>query len=269
MEPIVHLLLETLDTPSQTVQEAVAKCLPPLVACIKPQAAGTIETLLDKVIHYIFKAIKMLYTYFLLKKIKGQNYHDILHGIYYYHALLLLLCFCLSTFVMSVQLFHAKTYGERKGAAYGLTAIVKGIGIPSLKQYNVMQRLQEAIQNKKSYQHREGALLVFELLCTMLGRLFEPYVVKILPDLLVCYGDGNQYVREVCHFTTPDFLKLFLLCLCMFACLYLVFVIQHLYEQNVVVFMLELKPLCDIWNFGIDIPQLYVIYITQEYSPNT
>jgi len=60
-----------------------------------------------------------------------------------------------------------------------------------------MQRLQEAIQNKKSYQHREGALLVFELLCTVLGRLFEPYVVKILPDLLVCYGDGNQYVREV------------------------------------------------------------------------
>ena len=54
VEPIVHLLLETLDTPSQTVQEAVAKCLPPLVACIKPQAAGTIDTLLDKVTHYMF-----------------------------------------------------------------------------------------------------------------------------------------------------------------------------------------------------------------------
>jgi len=60
-----------------------------------------------------------------------------------------------------------------------------------------MPRLHEAIQNKKNYQHREGALFAFELLCIVLGRLFEPYVVKLLPDLLVCYGDGNQYVREV------------------------------------------------------------------------
>ena len=99
-----------------------------------------------------------------------------------------------------LQLLNGKTYGERRGAAYGVTAIVKGIGIPSLKQYNIMPRLQEAIQNKKNYQHREGALFAFELLCVILGRLFEPYVVKLLPDLLVCYGDGNQYVREVSKF---------------------------------------------------------------------
>jgi len=63
VEPIVHLLLETLDTPSQSVQEAVAKCLPPLVACIKPQAADTIDTLLDKVIHYIFTATELSNTH--------------------------------------------------------------------------------------------------------------------------------------------------------------------------------------------------------------
>ena len=60
-----------------------------------------------------------------------------------------------------------------------------------------MSTLQEAIQDKKNYRHREGALFAYEMLCSMLGRLFEPYVVHVLPNLLLCFGDGNQYVREV------------------------------------------------------------------------
>ena len=47
-------------------------------------------------------------------------------------------------------------YGERRGAAYGLASFVKGLGILSLKQQNIMSTLQDAIQDKKNYRHREG-----------------------------------------------------------------------------------------------------------------
>ncbi|XP_054719248.1 eIF-2-alpha kinase activator GCN1-like [Uloborus diversus] len=93
-------------------------------------------------------------------------------------------------------LLESDSYGERKGAAYGLAGLVKGLGILSLKQLNIMNSLTTAIQNKKNYKHREGSLFAFEMLCNMLGRLFEPYVVNFLPHLLNCFGDGNQYVRE-------------------------------------------------------------------------
>ena len=102
-------------------------------------------------------------------------------------------CPCLFFF----QLLESTVYGERKGAAYGLSGLVKGLGILYLKQLNIMSTLQEAIQDKKNYRHREGALFAYEMLCSMLGRLFEPYVVHVLPNLLLCFGDGNQYVREV------------------------------------------------------------------------
>ena len=93
-------------------------------------------------------------------------------------------------------MFESTVYSQRRGAAYGLSGIVKGLGIPSLKQYDIMTKLQEAIKDKKNFRQREGALFAFEALCNTLSKLFEPYVVHLLPDLLLCFGDGNQYVRE-------------------------------------------------------------------------
>ncbi|KAG8314853.1 eIF-2-alpha kinase activator GCN1 [Homalodisca vitripennis] len=70
------------------------------------------------------------------------------------------------------------------------------MGILVLKQLDIMSTLTTAIQDKKNYRHREGALFAFEMLCHVLGRLFEPYIVHVLPHLLLCFGDGSQYVRD-------------------------------------------------------------------------
>lgn len=43
-----------------------------------------------------------------------------------------------------------------KGAAFGIAGIIKGLGILSLKQLDVMGKLIKAIQEKKSYRYREG-----------------------------------------------------------------------------------------------------------------
>lgn len=89
----------------------------------------------------------------------------------------------------------SEKYGDRRGAAYGLAGMIKGMGILALKQLDIMAKLTEAIKDKKNYRQREGALFAFEMLCQMLGRLFEPYIVHVLPHLLLCFGDSSQYVR--------------------------------------------------------------------------
>lgn len=99
-------------------------------------------------------------------------------------------------------LLESDKYGERCGAAYGIAGVVKGFGILALKQFEIMSALTEAVVDKKNSVHREGALLAFEMLVHMLGRLFEPYVVNILPNLLLCFGDGNEHVRNAADNTS-------------------------------------------------------------------
>ncbi|KAI8814624.1 armadillo-type protein [Cladochytrium replicatum] len=94
------------------------------------------------------------------------------------------------------QLFTSPKYGERRGAAYGLAGVVKGRGISALKDYGIMQALKESVEDKKNVHKREGAMFAFETLSYSLGRLFEPYVIQILPLLLSSFGDPNKDVRD-------------------------------------------------------------------------
>ncbi|KAL1875409.1 translational activator of GCN4 [Diaporthe australafricana] len=138
---VIDRLLATLNTPSETVQYAVAECLPPLV-----------RTCGDKSSKYFDQVLEIL--------------------------------------------LSSKKYAEQRGAAYGLAGLVLGRGITSLKDYRIMSTLKGASENKKETNQREASLLAYELFSTILGRLFEPYVIQIVPQLLTGFGDGNANVRE-------------------------------------------------------------------------
>ncbi|KAI9717380.1 MAG: hypothetical protein M1812_004732 [Candelaria pacifica] len=140
---VVQRLLATLSTPSETVQYAVAECLPPLIRTSSPNTPDYVQQMLD-------------------------------------------------------QLFQSKKYAARRGAAYGLAGIVQGKGISALREYRIMSTLKGAIDNKKDQNHRQGALFAYELLALILGRIFEPYIIQIVPQLLSSFGDNSTDVREAC-----------------------------------------------------------------------
>ncbi|GAB2287177.1 eIF-2-alpha kinase activator GCN1 [Dionaea muscipula] len=94
------------------------------------------------------------------------------------------------------QMMTSDKYGERRGAAFGLAGVVKGLRISCLKKYGIAAALQEGLADRNSAKCREGALLGFECLCERLGKLFEPYVIQLLPMLLVCFSDQVAAVRE-------------------------------------------------------------------------
>lgn len=140
---VVRRLLQTLSTPSETVQYAVAGCLPPLI-----------RTSVQKTSEYVQEALD--------------------------------------------QLLQSKKYAARRGAAYGLAGIVAGKGISALREYRIMSALKSAVEDKKDSNHRQGALFAYELLSLILGRVFEPYIIQIVPQLLGAFGDASADVREAC-----------------------------------------------------------------------
>ncbi|BGP12338.1 hypothetical protein JCM10213_003855 [Rhodosporidiobolus nylandii] len=94
------------------------------------------------------------------------------------------------------DLFNAQKYAERRGAAYGLAGVVQGRGLSAIQEFGIMGRLQDNAEDKKAMQARQGAVFGYEVLATVLGRLFEPYITEILPTLLACFGDSSTDVRE-------------------------------------------------------------------------
>lgn len=93
-------------------------------------------------------------------------------------------------------LYNADSYAHRRGAAYGLAGVFQGLGIMALKEFEIMVNIMDGLQEKKQPQRRESSLLAICMLSLALGRVFEPFVVQALPQLLQCIGDPITHVRE-------------------------------------------------------------------------
>ncbi|KAK5172391.1 hypothetical protein LTR04_006393 [Oleoguttula sp. CCFEE 6159] len=140
---VVQRLLATLSTPSETVQYAVAECLPPLVQASSQECSQYVQQMME-------------------------------------------------------ELLNSKKYAARRGAAYGLAGIVRGKGISALREFRILSTLRGAVEKKKDQNQRQGAFFAYELLSLILGRMFEPYVIQIVPQLLAGFGDTSADVREAC-----------------------------------------------------------------------
>ena len=140
---VVQRLLATLSVPSESVQYAVAQCLPPLIRTSEQETSKYVDEMME-------------------------------------------------------QLLGSKKYAGRRGAAYGLAGIVRGKGLGVLREYRVMSTLNGAVENKKDPNARQGAFLAYELMSLILARLFEPYVIQLVPQLLAGFGDTTTDVRDAC-----------------------------------------------------------------------
>ncbi len=59
-----------------------------------------------------------------------------------------------------------------------------------------MNKLAEAFEDAKSPTRRQGVMFAYETLTLTLKRLFEPYIIGILPQMLAGFGDVSSDVRE-------------------------------------------------------------------------
>lgn len=87
------------------------------------------------------------------------------------------------------------SYGDRRGMAWGLAGVVKGMGLHGIHQ--ILQQLGTHVSNKGDKKVKESVMLAYECLARRFQRLFEPYIVEVMPNIVYeGWSDSSKDVRQ-------------------------------------------------------------------------
>ena len=106
--------------------------------------------------------------------------------------------------------FMASSPNGAQAQGYGVAGVVKGLKSRSLFTHGVLDSLEAKASSKKDQAAREQAMAAYGCLATVLCNIFEPYTVKIMPQVLAACGDKVPDVRTA----ADKALKACLKCLC-------------------------------------------------------
>ncbi|RHW68795.1 hypothetical protein DPX39_100138900 [Trypanosoma brucei equiperdum] len=92
------------------------------------------------------------------------------------------------------QVLHSGSYIKKKAHAYGVAGVLHGLGLTSLRRYNILETMQASMREKQA--ERSGVMVLLEVLSEVMGPKFEPYALAMSSGLLEGVADKDQKVSE-------------------------------------------------------------------------
>jgi citrate lyase gamma subunit len=94
------------------------------------------------------------------------------------------------------MLLKTKDLSTLSGAAYAISGIVKGLGIKTIEDFKIFDTLESEANDKNANPLKKVALLnCFEAFSHTLGKSFEIYMERVVPQVLSAFSDNKATVR--------------------------------------------------------------------------
>lgn len=92
------------------------------------------------------------------------------------------------------QTISSGSYIKKKAHAWGLVGVLQGLGLPALRRYGVVEAITKAARERQT--EKSGAMVLIEVLCDVMGILFEPYALSLSHVLLEGVADADPKISE-------------------------------------------------------------------------
>ncbi|KAL4445680.1 hypothetical protein ABPG74_006231 [Tetrahymena malaccensis] len=86
---------------------------------------------------------------------------------------------------------------QKKGQAYLVAGLIKGLGVNSIEQLNIFKYIDEDLEQKKDGQQKESILTLIICFLDVLGRVFEPYVSRVIKVLMHFFAETNETIKDL------------------------------------------------------------------------